>query len=196
METIEAIRTRRTVGKSTGDVPRETIRELIEAATWAPNHKLTQPWRFTVLTGAARERLGEVWGREAAAKADPAAQAAVLAGESKKPLRAPALIVVSVRTDTNPVTAEEDLTATAAAVQNLLLAAHAKGLSAAWKTGKIVYNVEVKRFLGLDPSDRIIAVVYLGALASEESTPRARNVDSSIAWLDEAPLVAGATSPR
>jgi nitroreductase len=94
------------------------------------------------------------------------------------------------------VTAEEDLTATAAAVQNLLLAAHAKGLSAAWKTGKIVYNLEVKRFLGLDPSDRVIAVVYLGALASEESTPRTRNVDSSITWLDETALAAGTTSPR
>jgi len=165
MDTLEAIRTRRTVGKSTGDVPRETITELIEAAVWAPNHKLTQPWRFTVVTGAARERLGEVWAREAAANADPAARAAVLEGEAKKPLRAPALIVVSVRTDANPVMAEEDLAATAAAVQNLLLAAHAKGLSAAWKTGKIVHNAEVKRFLGVEPSDRVIAVVYLGAVS-------------------------------
>jgi nitroreductase len=188
METFEAIRTRRTVGKSTGDVPRETIRELIEAATWAPNHKLTQPWRFSVLTGPARERLGEVWGREAAAAADPAARAAVYEGESKKPLRAPVVIVVSVRTDDNAVRAEEDLTATAAAVQNLLLAAHAKGLSAAWKTGKIVYNAAVKRFLGLDLSDRIVAVVYLGAVAREEPAPRPRDVESTIAWLDETPL--------
>jgi nitroreductase len=188
METLEAIRTRRTVGKSSGEVSRETIRELIEAATWAPNHKLTQPWRFSVLTGAARERLGAVWGRAAAAKADPAVRAAVLEGESKKPLRAPALIIVSTRTDANPVTAEEDLTATAAAVQNLLLAAHANGLSAAWKTGKIVYSAEVKQFLGLDPSDRIIAVVYLGAVALEEPAPREREVAGSISWLDEAPL--------
>jgi nitroreductase len=188
MDTFEAIRTRRTIGKSTGDVPRETITELIEAATWAPNHKLTQPWRFTVVTGAAREKLGEVWGREAAAKADPAARAAVQEGEAKKPLRAPALIVVSTRTDANPVTAEEDLTATAAAVQNLLLAAHAKGLSAAWKTGKIVYNAEVKRFLGIEQSDRVIAVVYLGAVAKEEPAARGREVASTITWLGEAAL--------
>jgi nitroreductase len=190
METFEAIRTRRTIGKSTGDVARETIRELIEAATWAPNHKLTQPWRFTVLTGSARDALGEVWGREAAAAAEPTARTAVFEGESKKPLRAPAVIAVSVRTAENPVTAEEDLTATAAAVQNLLLAAHAKGLSAAWKTGKIVYNAAVKRFLGLDPSDRIVAMVYLGAVAREEPAPRRRDVESTIAWLDEAPLLA------
>jgi len=188
METLEAIRTRRTVGKSTGDVPREMIAELVEAATWAPNHKLTQPWRFTVVTGAARERLGAVWAREAAATAEPAARAAVLEGEAKKPLRAPALIVVSTRTDANPVTAEEDLAATAAAVQNLLLAAHAKGLSAAWKTGKIVHNAEVKRFLGIEPSDRVIAVVYLGAVAKEETAARGRAVASTITWLDEAAL--------
>jgi nitroreductase len=188
MDTIEAIRNRRTIGKSTGDVPREIIRELIEAATWAPNHKLTQPWRFVVLTGSARERLGEVWGQAAAATADPAVRDAVRAGEAKKPLRSPVLIVVSARTDPNPVTAEEDLTATAAAVQNLLLAAHAKGLSAAWKTGKIVYSSEVKAFLGLDPSDRVVAFVYLGAVAKEEAAPRDRSVENAITWMDEAAL--------
>jgi nitroreductase len=188
MDTLEAIRTRRTVGKSTGDVPPETIRALIEAATWAPNHKLTQPWRFTVITGTARERLGLVWASDAAAHADASAREAVLEGEARKPLRAPALIVVSTRTDPNPVTAEEDLTATAAAVQNLLLAAHADGLSAAWKTGKIVHSLPVKQFLGLAPDDRIVAVVYLGAVAAENKPAREREVESTIVWLDEAPL--------
>ena len=188
MDTLEAIRNRRTIGKSTGDVPRETIRELIEAATWAPNHKLTQPWRFVVLTGSARERLGAVWGEAAAATADPVNRAAIQEGEAKKPLRSPALIVVSTRTDANPVTAEEDLTATAAAVQNLLLAATAKGLSAAWKTGKIVYSTEVKSFLRLDASDRIVAFIYLGATANEQSQPRDRTIDSTITWMDETVL--------
>jgi len=188
MDLLEAIRTRRSVGNSSGDVPRETITELIEAATWAPNHKLTQPWHFTVVTGTARERLGEVWAREATAGADPAKRDAMFQGEAKKPLRAPALIVASVKSDADPVRAEEDLIATAAAVQNLLLAAHAKGLSAAWKTGKIVSSEEVKRFLGIDPSERIIAIVYLGAVGKDEPTARGRDVASSITWLDEAAL--------
>jgi nitroreductase len=188
METFEAIRNRRTIGKSAGDVPRETIRELIEAATWAPNHKLTQPWKFAVLTGAARERLGAVWGAAAAAKADPAVRASVEEGEAKKLSRAPVVIVVSTCTDPDWVRAEEDLTATAAAVQNLLLAAHAKGLSAAWKTGKIVHSPEVKAFLGLDPGDRIVAVVYLGATAKEDPVPRNRDVETRITWMDEAAL--------
>jgi nitroreductase len=188
MDTLEAIRTRRTIGKSTGDVPRETIAELIQTATWAPNHKLTQPWRFAVLTGSARERLGELWAREASASVPEAARAAMYEGEAKKPLRSPALVIVAARTDPNPVTAEEDIVATAAAVQNLLLAAHAKGLSAAWKTGKIVHSTEVKTFLGFEPSDRIIAIVYLGAQATEEPGSRDRRSASPVNWLGESAL--------
>ncbi len=185
MDIIEAIKTRRTIGKSEGDVPRETIVELIEAATWAPNHKLTQPWRFSVVTGSAREALGQVWAQNAAASVPAEQRDAFIAGEAKKPLRAPALIIVSVRTDPNPVTAEEDLTATAAAVQNLLLAAHAKGLAAAWKSGKIVYSDAVKRFLSLELADRIIAIVYLGAVAKEDAPVRERDVEGTIRWIGD-----------
>ena len=107
MDLIEAIKTRRTIGKSEGDVPRETIAELVEAATWAPNHKMTQPWRFTVVTGAAREELGQIWARSASASVPPEQRDAFVAGEAKKPLRAPVLIVVSLRTDANPIVAEK-----------------------------------------------------------------------------------------
>jgi nitroreductase len=177
MEVLDAIRARRTIGKSAGAVPREVVLEL--------NHKLTQPWRFTVLEGSARERLGRVWAQRACAAVEPAAREAFIAGESAKPLRAPTLIVVSVRTDANAVTAEEDFAATAAAVQNLLLAAHAAGLSAAWKTGKMIYDAEVKTFLELDPADRIVAVVYLGATALEEASPRERDTQTCVNWISE-----------
>jgi len=186
MELLEAIKTRRTIGKSEGEVPRETIVELIDAAVWAPNHKMTQPWRFTVLTGNARAELGQVWAKSAAAGLPADQRDAFIAGEAKKPLRAPVLIIASLRTDANPIVAEEDMTATAAAVQNLLLAAHAKGLAAGWKSGKICYNADVKRFLGLDPTDRIIAIVYLGAVAKEEPAVKPRDVEGAIRWIGEA----------
>jgi nitroreductase len=185
MDILDVIRARRTIGKSTGDVSRATIYELIEAATWAPNHKLTQPWRFTVVSGSARERLGMVWAQRAAASIEEPARAAFIAGEAAKPLRAPAMIVVSTCTSTDPVRAEEDLTATAAAVQNMLLAAEAKGLCAAWKTGKIIYDAGVKEFLGLHRDDRIVAMVYLGAEALESALPRDRNVAGCVHWLED-----------
>jgi len=72
--------------------------------------------------------------------------------------------------------------------QNLLLAAHAKGLYAAWKTGKMVHSTEVKKFLGFDPSDRIIAVIYLGAESKEEPGSRERRGPGTVNWLDESAL--------
>jgi nitroreductase len=185
MDILDVIRARRTIGKSSGEISHEAVLELIEAATWAPNHKLTQPWRFTVIDGPARERLGRVWATRTAETIEPAARAAFIEGESSKLLRAPTLIVVSSRTDANPVTAEEDFAATAAAVQNILLAAHAKGLCAAWKTGKMIYDAGVKAHLNLDPADRIVAVVYLGTVALEDAAPRQRDARNCVQWLTE-----------
>jgi len=186
MELLEAIKTRRTIGKSTGELSREAIAELLEAAVWAPNHKMTQPWRFSVLSGDARAQLGQIWAKAAGSNVALEQRETYMAGEAKKLLRAPHVIVVSVRTDENPIMAEEDLTATAAAVQNLLLAAHAKGYAAAWKSGKICYSGEVKRFLGLDPADRIIALVYLGAVGTEEPQLKPRDITGAISWIGEA----------
>jgi hypothetical protein len=66
-----------------------------------------------------------------------------------------------------------------------LLAAHAKGLSAAWKTGKMVHSAGAKKFLGIDVSDRIIAIVYLGVAPAEDSPVRERGVASAITWVEE-----------
>jgi nitroreductase len=66
MDVLEAIRTRRTAGKIRPDVPpRAVIEELLEAATWAPNHRLNEPWRFFVVAGEARERFGELMAADA-----------------------------------------------------------------------------------------------------------------------------------
>ena len=184
MNVIDAIRARRSIGKLEGDVSPQAIRELVELATWAPNHRLTEPWRFTVVTGDVRERLGQTWG-------EIAADAQGLRGEERaesirrdvvKLMRAPVLIVVSTRTDHDAVVAEEDFAATAAAVQNLLLAAYDRGLGAMWRTGRIVREPGVKAFLGLEVSDRIVAIVYIGQPAMEAPLARPRDVDGVIRW--------------
>lgn len=183
METL--IRRRRSIGRSEGELSRTTISELIEAATWAPNHHLTEPWRFTVLTGDARRKLGEFWAKT---RADDLAlegekRDGFIQGEAKKPLRAPVLIVVSARTDSDPVVAEEDFAATSAAVQNLLLVAAERDLSAMWRTGDIVHHPAIKEYLGLDASDRIVAVVYLGERGISDAQPQTRK-PPAITWLD------------
>ena len=169
---MDAMRARRSIGKLDGDVDEALIRTLLEAAVLAPNHRLTEPWRFTVVRGEARERMGAIW-----------AEASGSESEARKPLRAPVLIAVSVRTDADAVIAEEDFAATAAAVENLLLAATAHGLGAIWRTGAMVARPEIKAFLELEESDRIVAIVYLGQPAMDAPPAKPRQFESVVRWL-------------
>jgi nitroreductase len=146
--------------------PRELIERLLEAAIRAPNHYLNEPWRFFVLTGAARERLGEVFAermRRAMPDATAPSAQATLDRERKKTLRAPVVIAVAaVRTENARALPIEDIEATAAAVENILLAAPALGLGAYWRTGDAAYDDEIKAFFGLRPEDHIASFVYVG----------------------------------
>jgi nitroreductase len=180
MDVMEAVRTRRSIGKLDGEVSDAEIRTLVEAGLCAPNHKLTNPWLFTVLRGAARERLGDFWatllrGAELPPGVD---RETFLAREARKPARAPVLLVVSARTDPDAVRAAEDFAAVSAAVQNVLLAAHALGLGAIWRTGAMAYRPEINEHLGLDPADRIVGFVYLGRPAVAAAVAPARDVDA------------------
>jgi nitroreductase len=132
VETYDAIMTRRSVPRVGDRAPDEaTIERLIAAATRAPTHHLTQPWRFIVLRGDARKRLGEAWaeGTRRAGK-DPE-------GIVAKALRAPVIICVVGRPKTHlpKVVEREEHHAVGAAIQNLLLAAHDAGLGAMVRTG-------------------------------------------------------------
>jgi len=175
---------RRSVGRVLPDpIPRETVRQLLEAAVRAPNHHLTEPWRFVVLAGDARRALGEAHAR-AVARERPGLPEAGLAKEAARLERAPVVVACIVRpTAEDAVTAREDRDAVAAAVQNLLLAAHARGLGAMWRTGAMVDEPEVHEALGLGPHDAIVAFVYLGRTgeAAPPETPR-RPVDEVVEW--------------
>src|SRR5260221_4248684 len=136
MELFEAIFNRMSIGKVKPDpVPQGLIEKILEAAAQAPNHHKVQPWRFIVLTGAARERLGEIMARDLLARL-PAAPPEIVASERAKPLRAPVLIAVGVDRPNGPKVVEmENVCAASAATQNMLLAAHVLWLAAQWRTG-------------------------------------------------------------
>jgi nitroreductase len=167
MDVLEAIRTRRSHGRMLPDAPpRALIERVLDAAVCAPNHYLTEPWRFVVLTGEARGALGRA--QEAALRrtlAHPEApeHRAALEKERAKPFRAPVVVVAAVeRSALEKAVWLEEICATAAAVQNLLLAAQAEGLAAIWRTGETAYAPEVKEALGLPPEAQVLAIVYLG----------------------------------
>ncbi|MGE0228540.1 MAG: nitroreductase [Dehalococcoidia bacterium] len=172
MDLLEALRTRRTVGTfAPTPPPPNAVDSAIEAATWAPNHHLTEPWRFHVLTGAARGEIAAAAAATLPPERDTEEERRALRAKLE---RAPVLVVVTqAGGDPDPVRDLEDYAACAAAVQNLLLAAHAQGLAAKWSTGKLARSEGVRRFLGLTERDRIVAFVYLGFAASAvASEPR------------------------
>lgn len=158
---LRAIRTRRSVGRvSPEPLPRALVEELIEAAACAPNHRLTAPWRFIVLTGDAR---GAVWERME---------------------RAPVVVACVVHPGDDPVQAREDRDAVAAAIENMLLAAHARGLGAMWRTGDIADDPDARAALGLEDREAVVGFVYLGRLLQpppEQGPPR-RPVSELTTW--------------
>lgn len=171
---IAAILGRRSVGRVTGrPVDREVVRELLEAAVAAPNHKETRPWRFVVLAGDARRSLGEAHARSVARRRPDLTEEG-FAKEAALLERAPVVIACCVAGHEDPLRAREDRDAVAAATQNLLLAAHARGLGAIWRTGVMADEEEVREELGLGPADAIVGLVYVGHPADGAPPPATR----------------------
>ncbi len=163
MSVIEAIYDRQSVGKMKPDsVPRADIEKLLGAAVQAPNHYKVRPWRFIVLTGDGRAKLGNVMA-QVLERRFPDVDPAALDKERAKPLRAPLLIAVAVDQPDDPRVIEiENICAAAAACENLLLAAGQLGLGGHWRTGDAARDPDVKSFLGLAADQHLIAFLYVG----------------------------------
>ena len=155
---------------------------MVEAGLWAPNHKLSDPLKFVALRGNARKRLGEVWATAEAHRTGTDVESRI-AKDGQKPLRAPLVLMVAVRTDADTVRAEEDYATAAAATQNVLLAAHALGYGAIWRSGDMIRSPDVRAFLELDPTDRIVGAVYVGELVEELPSAPDREVDKHLTVL-------------
>lgn len=186
MDALEAIFTRQSIGDVKPDpVPRQVIEKLLSAAVQAPNHYKVRPWRFVVLTGAGREKMGKVLAQSFAEKF-PDAPASALEKERARPLRAPVIIAVGVDKPSEPKVDEvENICAAAAAVENLLLAAHALGLAAKWRTGEEARNPRLKEFLGIASDQHLIALVYLGYPAAEAQAVTRPGFEDRTEWIDK-----------
>jgi nitroreductase len=168
MDVEEAIRGRRT-HKAYGQQPveRETLDELLELARWAPNHHLTNPWRFRVVGPEALRRLKEAAGPEAAAKLD----------------RAPTLVVASSVQTGDEVQDHEDELATAVATYIVLLAAHARGLVGYWRTPGVLRSAEGRAAVGLPDDERFVALIYLGHPRQEQRPPERAPAGEYVTYL-------------
>lgn len=142
------------------------LQAMLQAAVRAPDHGRLAPWRFLVLRGAARELLADAMAADLREKR-PDAPEDEIAMARNKPLRSPLLVVAAAVVREHPkVPALEQITATAAAVQNLWIQAHAMGFGMMWKTGPAAYSTRVKAALGLDAGDTIVGILHLGTPAA------------------------------
>ena len=169
MDVETAIRSRRTHKAYRPEpVRRETLDELLDLARWAPNHHLTNPWRFRILGPDALERLKRAAGPEAASKLH----------------RAPTLVVCSAHLSGDPVQDEEDLHATACAAYIVLLGAHARGLGGYWRTPEVLRTDDGRVAVGLGESERFVSLIHLGHPIQERPTPERDPASSFVAYLD------------
>jgi nitroreductase len=169
MDVEAAIRTRRT-HKAYGSEPvdRATLTELLELGRWAPNHHLTNPWRFRVLGPAALERLKAAVGDEGAGKLD----------------RAPTLVAVcAIRTPGDPVAEEEDLLAAGCAAYAVLLGAHNRGLAGYWRTPAVLREAAGRAALGIPAAEHCIGLLHLGPARQEQRVPERAALDDVVTFL-------------
>ena len=163
MELFEAIKTRYSAKTLRADpVPHDLIEKILDAGSQAPNHFKVRPWRFFVLTGEARTKLGEAMSASQHERLPDLPQEG-LDKTRDLPLRAPVIITVGVDKPAEAKIPEvENISAVSAACQNILLAAHALGLAAVWRTGEWARDAKVKEFFGLAQDQYIAGFIYLG----------------------------------
>lgn len=160
IDTLAAIHERRSIGKTAPEVPpRALIEAILDAATCAPNHHHTEPWRFYVLSGEGRAAVGE-----------QIAAAMTARDESEKTvekwrtalLRAPYVIVVTALPGRHEAETRENRDAVSAAIQNMLLAGTALGLATIWRTGALVDEPAMRDYFAFTPGEEIVGFVYVG----------------------------------
>ena len=168
MEVETASRTRRTHKAYRPEpVDRETLEELLELARWAPNHNLTNPWRFRVIGPRALERLKRAAGPEATAKLD----------------RAPTLVACSCVLTGDAVQDEEDLHAAAVAAYIVLLGAHARGLAGYWRTPGVLRTPEGLAALEIPEDERFVGLLHIGEPVQEQREPERAPADDYVNFL-------------
>lgn len=153
-----------------GPTPQQ-LENMYRAALRAPDHGALKPWRFINIAGDARQKLGELYLQAVAT--DKPLSVDQQAKFRNMPLRAPLIIVAIAATQEHPkVPRSEQVIAAGCAVQNLLLAAHAQGLGAIWRTGELAYHPVVMAGLGLQEGEEIVGYLYVGTPMCQRTAPQ------------------------
>jgi nitroreductase len=182
---ITAIRSRRTIKAFRSDpIPQETLWRILDAARWAPNHRLTEPWRIAVIGTQSREALADALGNQTASSQDPSVVAKAKEEARQKVMSSPVLLAITCLLTGNPAQQVEDLAAVCAAMQNLQLAAWGEGIGTHWNTGRVTRLPETSTLLELsDRGEQLVGFLYLGYPAQVPEPPKRRPIQDFVRML-------------
>lgn len=186
MTVLETIKARRSIGRMKPDaVPKAAIEQMLDAAVWAPNHRLTEPWRFYVLQDEGKKQFGAIRRRaRGAAFPDPNAPEAQKALDKVQAdtTATPAIIAVTVQVVENEEQRREDFGATYMAVQNMMLAGWEQGVGTFLRTGAILHDAGLRELLKLEADREILGMVYVGFPADVPQKKRKPAAERTV-WL-------------
>ena len=186
----QAIRHRRTVKPklfSDRDIDEALIETILENANWAPTHGMTEPWRFRIFVGPARQRLAQFLA-QTYKDLTPKDQfkPAKFEGMSRNAMLAPAVVAIGMhRQRSGKITELDEIMAVACAVQNMQLTAAAHGLGAFWSTNVAATSAPMTQFIGLESEDRALGLLYLGYPAGQWPTSQRTAIEEKIQWIRE-----------
>ncbi len=174
----EIIRSRRTIHQFKPDpVPDALLHQALEAAIWAPNHGLTEPWRFYVLGPQTQQHLAQIYAR---LRADKRAEAGTEAWQIQFERACarfqafPRVVMVGQVIANDPVRQQEDAAAVACAIQNFQLVLWQQGVGCQWSTGPVIHAPETRQLLEVPPQIDLVAALYIGrpeCVPSSKRTP-------------------------
>jgi nitroreductase len=183
---LDVIRGRRSVPKLKPDpVPHDLVARLLDAAVWAPNHRVTEPWQFFVLEGESKRRFAEIR-RDARRRAMPNPDAPEVQAALDKVYRdtaeTPLILAVTSHMPDDPEAREEDIWATYGAAYAFMLGAWAEGLGTYFRTGAIRDDAALRRLLNLPDNRRVIGLIYAGYPVEVPTRRRTPAADKTV-WL-------------
>lgn len=162
----------------------EQLDEILKAAVAAPDHGHLRPWRFIVIEGDAREKLGDIFAK-AALQRDPSLDATQVDRQREKPLRSPTILTVVCKIQENhaKVPVLEQILSAGTAAHQAMLASNALGFGAIWLTGPNAFDENVKAALNIEKKDQIIGFIYLGtATISKPNIQRPNTKELTEYW--------------
>jgi len=180
LDALEALHTRNSTARLTGSVTQTALQQILEAGLRAPDHAQLRPWRVLIVEGESRNKLGELFARAKLTR-EPTQSTEQLEKLKLKPLRAPVILIVVARITEHPKVPEVEQVLSAGAVaQNMLIAAHALGLGAMWRTGSMAYDAIVNEGLGLAANEQVIGHLYLGEIDGRQKPLPSLDVEAYV----------------